>query len=102
MRTCLTLLLCLGLAGTAQAQDPWDEDLEGYEGEDVFEDEERDDDDSANPGDDDDSAFFASTVPLEDRVLGGGCDDGEGCSVGGSAPSGLALLLLAGALRRRR
>ena len=68
---------------------------------------EDDDDDSSvanddDSVDDDDSSFFSGTVPLEDRVLGGGCEDGQSCSVGAGANSGLPLLLLAAACVRRR
>ena len=61
-----------------------------------------DDDDSAFLDDDDDSAFYSATVPLEDRVLGGGCEDGQSCSVSAGVGSGLPLLLFGAAFVRRR
>jgi MYXO-CTERM domain-containing protein len=59
-----------------------------------------DDDDAAF--DDDDSGFYSGTVPLEDRVLGGGCEDGGSCSVAAGAASALPLLLFGLAAARRR
>ena len=67
----------------------------------VFDDDDSADDDDSS--DDDDSGFVSATVPLEDRVLGGGCEDGQACAVGGGpAPTVWLILVGLAAVRRRR
>jgi uncharacterized protein (TIGR03382 family) len=61
-----------------------------------------DDDDVADDDDSSVDTFVSSEVPLDERVLGGGCEDGQSCDVGDSSGSSLPLLLLGIAVLRRR
>ncbi len=96
-----SLLLPAGaLAEEGPDPDDWEQPLEDSE--------ERggDDDDSADDGDDDDDgeAVYDSSVPLENRVLGGGCDPAAAslASAGLTGGIGTVFSLLFGLMLLRR